>query len=170
MDPKYIYVIETFKHSFGITDEIDIGYGTTDHKINIKASNTNFFNCSNLYDHKKTVWKDWKGRKIPFLFDDTDSHPIIELKDEKVIINYDIVASSFFFLSGWQEAVYMRKHQPFRFPYDASIQNLLNIANTAVVNHYFDILMTGIQRIYSIPLSRSPWGPPPICNISHSRC
>ena len=74
MKSEFYYVINQFKNSYGIKEQIFISY--IDYKENsrlfIKKTKTDFFK-SNEIKPKNIVWKVWKGTKIPFLFEKMDS-------------------------------------------------------------------------------------------------
>ena len=107
----------------------------------------------------KVILKEWKGFKIPFLFDQTTTETeILTSQNDQIFINYDIIASSFFFLSNWQEYVSEKKDKYNRFTYEHSIQNKLNIVDKPIVNYYFDILKTAIELGYQLELKNKLWG------------
>ena len=145
MQPEIKYVLAYFRDLYRIPGEIDIGYGTTDCKINIAGGDLSYFGRLVPYPTNGMIRKEWQGKQIPFLFDASDSPPVFSINDGKAFIHYDILASAFFFLSGWQEQVYMRQHSALRYPYRESLQKKLGISQIPVVNYYFDILNTAIR-------------------------
>jgi hypothetical protein len=160
-DPKFSYVLNYFRSIYNLPQQIEIGYGTNDHKINIHASHTRYFDSFGPFPEETIIRKEWAAKKIPFLFAENNSPPVLEVKDNRAFIQYDILAAAFFFLSGWQEYVYSQKHITWRFPYEESLQNKSGITHLPVVNYYFDILKTAIEKIYRINLSVSAWGQNP---------
>ena len=88
---------------------------------------------------------------------------LFEQQNDKIFIHYDIIASAFFFLSGWQEIVFMKNKPSFRFPYNESLQNQLNITNLPVVNYYFDILKEAVESVYNIHLNCEFFSKPILC-------
>ena len=116
MDPRFQYVLDYFKQVYSVPPEIEIGYGTHDKKINIKKGNIRYFDMHDTYSPKRAVWKEWQNKRIPLLFDTNNEMSLVEIKEHRVFINYDILASSFFFLSGWQEYVFFKKNKVARFP------------------------------------------------------
>lgn len=150
MNPGFTYVLDYFRKLYNIPAGIKIGYGCSDSKINIQMGEIEYFNKLEPYPVENVVWQQWNGTKIPFLFDNRNKKPILEVVDSKVFINYDILASSFFFLSGWQEYVYLSIYPSLRYPYRESLQKKLKITKIPVVNYYFDILKEAIQTVYHI--------------------
>jgi hypothetical protein len=140
MKNKFDYVLKNYEMFYQINAAIN--YGKSDDKgVNVKQSVTNsFFKNKEDIVPEKVVWKEWKGQKIPFCFDVDDKKEIITKPDNQIIINYDIIASSFYFLSGWNELVNSQKDDFGRVAYDHSIIKKLNICLIPVVNYYFDIL------------------------------
>jgi len=139
--------------------EIDIHYGKNDKsKIQIvQEINDNFFSHKQDISPENIIWKNWKGKRIPFCFGESDKKEILTEKNNKIIINYDIVASAFYFLSGWNEYVNPSKDEFGRISYSESIVKKLNIVSLPVVNYYFDILKTALERTYKIVLKQNIW-------------
>lgn len=157
MNPKFKYILGYFKTIYDVPDNISIGYGTTDQKINIHKSNTNYFDSLQPYSIENVKWRKWHNTTIPFLFDPSDEKEILEIREEQAFVRYDILASAFFFLSGWQEFVFMKQKKAWRYPFVESIQNKLNITHLPIVNYYFDILKTAIEKTYNIQLQITNW-------------
>jgi len=150
------YVINTFSQAFHV-DNAAIQYGTAGNsKLIIKMSNTDFFTTKKELHPDKVIWKTWNGKNIPFLFDENDTQ-IIESSEGSVKINFDIIASAFYFLSGWQEHASEKKDNINRFPYAESIQFKLGIITLPVVNYYFDILKTAYEMAYNVKLKPNNW-------------
>lgn len=157
MEHKLNYIIQHFKSIYNIDHRLNIGYGSeTKTKVNICKDENDFFD-SNSPIPAKIVWRKWKEIKIPFLFAE-EEREIMEHRDGQVFINYDIIASAFYFLSGWQEYNSPDRDQFGRFPYRKSLQYTLNIMELPIVNYYFDILKTAIEKAYHTKLSVQPWG------------
>ncbi|OQX70524.1 MAG: hypothetical protein B6D62_04695 [Candidatus Cloacimonas sp. 4484_275] len=64
-----------------------------------------FFSQKQDISPENIIWKNWKGKRIPFCFGKSDKKEILTEKNNEILINYDIVASAFYFLSGWNEFV-----------------------------------------------------------------
>jgi hypothetical protein len=156
----FSYIMKNFDLSCKIeSNEFNINYGIDNKsKIQIKKGNVNYFNSKDTLDLSEVIWKEWEGEKIPFLFDSDMSAHIITNSEEQVIINYDIIASGFYFLSNWQEYVSRDKDIYGRFRMTESIQYKLNFICNPVVNYYFDILKNAIEKAYDIKLAKRLWG------------
>lgn len=81
----------------------------------------------------------------PILFPGKDTESIYEMKSGTLRIKHDLLKSAFYLLSGYQEYNSVEKDSLGRFPYEASIQNELNIINRPIVNEYFEILIEAIS-------------------------
>jgi hypothetical protein len=140
---------------------IEIDYGNVNsNSISIcKNCNDLFWDGLNDIEEDKIVWKIWKGVRIPFLFHNSDREEIYTISNNgKAVINYDIVASTFYFLSGWNEFTNSRKDEFGRISYNESIIKRLNISSIPVVNYYFDILCEAIQIVFKKNIKKEPWG------------
>lgn len=146
MKNKYAYVLKHFKLLYHLPSEVRINYGIDGQSdVQIRIGKIKSFQMSGeKLKRSSVIWKEWKSVKIPFLFDLKDNE-IITVINNQVIINFDVIASSFFLLSGWQEIGCKEKDLYNRFPFNKSIQNELDIIKLPVVNYYFDILKTAIQ-------------------------
>ena len=109
----------------------------------------NYFRSVVEYDTRNVSWFRWEGKDVPILFSEygIDSPVMRFAEPNTVLIDYDIVASAFFFLSCWQEQAITEKDQFNRFPYRKSIQKSLGIARKPVVVDYLDILKTAIKQL-----------------------
>jgi hypothetical protein len=152
MKNKYNYFLDAFKRSYLIEHLPEIGYGNLSSNISIKQSvPEDFFNKKVAVNAEEVVWKEWKNTRIPFLFDSIDDE-VISFNGKSVIINFDIVASGFYLLSGYQELDKSKRDNLGRFLYSESIQHKLGITAIPVVNYYFDILKTAIEKVHGISL------------------
>jgi hypothetical protein len=170
MDNKYRYIISLFNRIYGLKKEdYQISYGLDNSsKIQIKRGKTGYFDMQEKYDLKNVIWKEWQTVKIPFLFDENPDQKILTFSENTAIINFDIIASSFYFLSNWQEKDFDKKNGLCRFPFEESIQYKLNIIEIPVVNYYFDILKQAIAQTYHLTLKSSLWLGKSFCTfISH---
>ena len=157
------YVLKNFFLFYPSAEkEIQIQYGNEingENKVLIKQSaDGTVFNGREDISADKIARREWKGTMIPFCFDTSSEMEIISEEGGKVIINYDIIASSFYFLSGWNELVSGVKDEYGRVSYDSSIIKKLNIINIPVVNYYFDILKTAIEKAYGKKAEDNVWG------------
>ena len=80
-------------------DEINIGFENSCQIILTKPE------FENPLKHLDTiVWKNWNETNIPFIMNSSDKESILsKTADNKVIINFDIVSSACYFMSGVQE-------------------------------------------------------------------
>lgn len=140
-------------------DHTDIDYGekTKGNVFIVKRVPESFWKDKLDIDPKDVIWKEWKGVKIPFLFDDNDHAEIITENGGYLTINYDIIASACYFLSGWNEYVNTGKDQYGRVAYDQSIISRLDIIRLPVVNYYFDILHHALLKVRG-SIKRNIWG------------
>ena len=152
------YIIETFFKVYNIKKgSYDILYSKNGNsKVNIVDDGKSFFDSKIDLDFSKIIWKEWKNIKIPFFFN-ANENEIYSCVDGIWKINFDIIAASFYFLSGWQEYTSKEKDSIGRFPYEESIQRKLDIIEIPVVNYYFDILKTVIEKAYSVSLNSHDW-------------
>lgn len=151
------YFIKNFELYFNIADTV-ISYGNQrDGQVSIvKCVDDSFWKNKIGIDENKIVWKKWKNVSIPFLFNDGDKEDVISKKDNQIIINYDIVASAFFFLSGWDEYVSSEKDDFGRVKYNSTLIHRLKIDGIPVVNYYYDILSDAINQITG-QISKKDW-------------
>ena len=159
MDKQLHYVIDLFNRIYSQkAGDYELSYGIDGKSaIQINKGMTGFFEKKEAYNIRNVTWKEWNGVQIPFLFDTKQETEILTFSEGQAIINFDIIASSFFFLSNWQEIAYKSSGDLCRFPYEESIQHKLKIIDKPVVNYYFDILKTAIEKVYGIHLSISLW-------------
>src|ERR1035437_4168058 len=138
---SFEYFIRNFELYFN-TSDIKIQYGKQqDAQVSIvKNIDDSFWNNKKDIDEDKIVWKVWKNVRIPFLFSNGDKEDVLTKKDNLVIVNYDIVASAFYFLSGWNEYLSADKDDFGRVTYQSTLIHKLKIEGIPVVNYYFDIL------------------------------
>lgn len=153
VNPKFAYVLNYFRKLYQLPPEVDIGYGTKDHKINIHDCRTAYFESLNPFPENNLVEKTWQNTRIPFLFAESSAAEVLTVDSGRAFIHYDVLAASFFFLSSWQEYEYMRRHNTVRYPYEASFQKKYQITQIPIVNYYFDIIKTAVEHVYGISLT-----------------
>jgi peptidoglycan/xylan/chitin deacetylase (PgdA/CDA1 family) len=113
-------------------------------------------------------WREWRGQRVPFFFDDNPEGELLTLTPGKARINADVVAAAFYLLSGWQEYFSAVRDRHGRFPYAASVQKQYGFVALPVVNHYFDVLKTAIEHASGGLLRPRRWsGAPFAAFISH---
>lgn len=97
------------------------------------------------YDVVETPVQDiWKEQTIPFLFNDSKKHQIIEQNDSGIVIHYDVLTPIFYLLSGTQE-INAPKDQYGRFQWEDSLQKKHDFTTIPVVNYYMDILVEALS-------------------------
>jgi len=161
MRNKIKYVLDTFFTYHKIDrSTVDIHYGINlESKIQVKQSELIYiFNDRFDINRNNVVWKKWLNKDIPFLFDRSTDKDIIEEVDGNIIINYDILTASFYLLSGYSEIINDNRDDLGRTKYEDSIQAHLKIIELPIVNYYFDILKTAIEKAYKINIERNIWG------------
>jgi hypothetical protein len=153
------YVMKNFEADCRVDiGKFNINYGIDNSsKIQISKSNINYFNRREPLDLSVVVWKEWNSEKIPFLFNRRSDLNLITQSENNVIINFDIIASSFYFLTNWQEYVSNERDNYGRFRMTDSIQYKLDFLCLPVVNYYFDILKTAIEIAYNIKFVQNIW-------------
>ena len=153
------YILKNFGAIYKINPgEFNINYGIDKRsRIQIIKGDVDYFTRKEPFNPTRVIWKEWNDIKIPFLFDSESTTNIITYSDGQVLINNDIIASTFFFLSNWQEYVSSDKDIYGRFPMTESMQYKLNFLCIPVVNYYFEILKKGIEQAYKIKLEQRLW-------------
>lgn len=152
MKNQFEYILGVFKTIYQVPGSVEIGYGPDNGKaVHIKSSSTKIFEQKTDLDPAEITWNTWLGADIPFLFSGRNL-PVYEYDGKKIRINYDIIAASFYFLSGWQEWVAASRDELGRFSFTQSLQNRLKIAGIPVVNYYFDVLKTAIEKAYNLEI------------------
>ena len=165
MLPKFKYVLSTFNRIFGLDGSLDIHYGVDcSSRVQIETGAVDYFESKSPFDPSRVIWKEWRGTRIPFLFDRED-RDILVSRDGCAIIQFDIIAAAFYFLSGWQEFVSGKRDSIGRFPYEESLQARLGLIEIPVVNYYFDILRSAIESSYSMRLSSRTWSGHPFATV-----
>lgn len=94
---------------------------------------------------------------IPVLFPGPSKDKFYEKQGDNLVFHHDLLKASFYLLSGYQELQPEKLDSMGRYPYEGSIQKLLEIANKPLVNYYFDILIEGFDefcRLHNIPFKR----------------
>jgi len=158
MEDRLAYILENFRIFYQYNDlKIDYDQEGKSPLLIRNSVPDSFFTEKKNIDAQKVVWKIWKDVRIPFLFDQSDDTEIISERGKRVYINYDIIASAFYFLSGWDEYVNAGKDELGRIAYEDTLIHRLGTAGIPVVNYYFDILATAIDRITNIR-QRTIWG------------
>jgi hypothetical protein len=157
------YVFRTFFNTLGIKANNLVGYGNvrqTKSGIRIEQGGTAYFEKRVPYDLKNVRYFTWKGRKLPILFyeDFKEEADLFDEVKKNRILPVDIIASSFFFLSTWQELVSNVRDKFGRFPWKESIQRKLGITITPIVNEYMSVFLD-LVRITTPDIKPLPFWP-----------
>lgn len=114
-------------------------------RLQLTDKSGSFFSSENVRPELLT-WINCLDRQIPVLFTDNNDLPVIEIRNDSVCLNFDIIGSAFYFLSGWQEIKSTVRDTHGRYPFKESLQYELNITEIPVVNYYFHILKDALQK------------------------
>ncbi|MBK0403783.1 polysaccharide deacetylase family protein [Adhaeribacter sp. BT258] len=134
--------------------KLRVDYGSAQNgNVIIPAKGLTFFE-KNLPFPEAICWQKWDDQNVPILFQ-TELTEAISEAGQIVTINADIIAGAFYFLSGWQEIHAKERDRFGRFPYKASLQFQHNFVAVPIVNYYFDILRTALEKGYDISLRNS---------------
>ncbi|MCL2063863.1 MAG: hypothetical protein FWG98_05780 [Candidatus Cloacimonetes bacterium] len=113
-----------------------------------------FFSRKNIYPNDEVNFEQYNDVKIPFLFSPKGEIIILnkdKLKEinttQKLIITKDIIASSFYFLSCWQEYVVEDNIKPGdRYDYKLSMQCFWGFSEIPVVDFYYIIFRSCLEK------------------------
>jgi len=156
MKKKFDYILDLFLKSYNMGDLLpEISYGNQSRRcIHINQGKTGSFETKGRIDIQKEniIWKTWHGENIPFFFDSSDQELFVE-QDGNWVIQFDLIASSFFLISGWQEYFSENHDQYGRFQFSESVQYRFGFTHLPVVNYYFDILRTVVEKVYKVRIS-----------------
>jgi len=150
---KVKYVFNTFCHILGLkakfytqnsSEEINIYYGIKKEKhypisIFYNPDTAKFFSQKVHYPTEEVNFVKYKDEYIPFLF--SKQGEILSFTSNSVFIRKDIVSSTFYFLSCWQEYTELKDvSQNRKFNYQKSIQYRYNFIEIPPVDRYCNIL------------------------------
>lgn len=155
-ESKISYILDTFRHLYEVPDSVRIDYGTSRQegkRVTVAANADSFFDKQKQKSPKEVIIKEWNGTDIPLLFEESSVPPLMEQKEYGVHIPYDILAASFYFLSGWQEYAGGHKDSLDRFPHRKSLQFALKSTHIPYVNYYFGLLKKAVEQTYGLQLS-----------------
>ncbi|AKQ45256.1 hypothetical protein TH63_05770 [Rufibacter radiotolerans] len=137
---------------------LEVSYGLDGKsRVQITPTQSTFFERQQPHP-VQVVWKEWHGHKLPLFFDEATEQPWFTQDDDgNIILQYDLVASAFYLLSGWQE-YYGKDRDPLgRFPYRASQQSRHRMLTKPLVNYYFEVLREAVAKAYGQPLAPRLW-------------
>ncbi len=113
-------------------------------KLRLAPETAAYFEDVTPYRASAMRWRRWDGERWPVLFVDA------ETGDD------DLVASAFFWLSGWQEHVTPLRDRHGRFPHHASLQARFDTTTRPAVDAYRERLAGELRRL-GIPFQRRTW-------------
>lgn len=122
-------------------------------KVLVPARGLSFFE-KKLPFPEQLHWCQWDGQRVPFLFSE-EEQDLLKEEQGKIRVTSDIIGAAFYFLSGWQEVHSQVRDKFNRFPYRESLQHKHSFVTVPVVNYYFDILKTALEKGYGISLKNS---------------
>ena len=113
--------------------------------LGLSPETESYFEGGAEYPRSNVRWHTWEGESWPVLFADSQSGEL------------DLVASAFFWLSGWQEVTSRVRDRHGRFPYKASLQAFWGTAMRPVTDAYRERLAVLLGKC-DIPVERRSWG------------
>ena len=111
--------------------------------LRLYAETTDFFDSGEAYHPDDAGELAWDGERWPVLFPRGGTPP-------------DLVASAFFWLSGWQEGTTRERDEHGRFPYRASLQAALGCVHQPVVDVYREVLAERLAE-RGVSIRRQRW-------------
>ena len=112
-------------------------------RLHLAPATLAYFDAPAPYDRSQIRWQTWDDDRWPILFHDAGTD--------------DLVASAFFWLSGWQEHTTRERDQHGRFPHHASLQAHLGTTTRPVVDAYCALLGEQLASL-GVPVRRRSWG------------
>jgi hypothetical protein len=152
MHKRFDYVWQHFQSLYRVPAGLQVAYGPqAGGQVRIEAYTGDFFDKQDPWP-EEIAWQQWQGQPLPLLFSSQATAPLLSTETGSITIHYDIIAAAFYFLSGWQEYHSSDRDRFGRFPYKKSLQYKLGIITRPVVNYYFDILKTAMERATGLKL------------------
>ena len=139
------YVLDQFQRIYeieGLSDVID--YNDSDSGQIVVPCKSEFFSSEKPYPDS-IEWIQWHEKRIPVLFGLSNASPLNDQK-ERIELSFDLFACCFYFLSGWQEWYDDEKDNFGRSLFVNTLQSKHGFSKIPVVNYYFDILHTALEK------------------------
>ncbi|WP_114781514.1 polysaccharide deacetylase family protein [Botryobacter ruber] len=158
MDAAINYILSHFHRLYPQAAAVPVAWGTEAAAtgVCIRKYSGDFFQQQSPHP-LQVVWKEWQGKQVPFFFEEDAEPELISYYSGSATINYDIISSAFYLLSGWQE-YHSTTHDSFgRFPYSASMQAKHGFLTKPVVNYYFGILKETMEKSTRVRLVQKQW-------------
>ena len=114
-------------------------------RLRLAPDTAPYFDGFTPYRSRWVRWQRWWGERWPVLFGDPET-------DEA-----DLVASAFFWLSGWQEYTVAARDRHGRFPHHASLQARFGTTTRPAVDAYREHLAEALTHL-DVPFQRRRWG------------
>ena len=133
-------------------NEIIINFNESDKKIIFKLSYAeDWYDLTGKNINEIKFINDPKNKyKIPVLFWRNKGLPFIEkIIDNEIIFNGDIISSSFFMLSRWEEKVIKERDVHGRFIYENSAAYKYNFIDMPIVDEYAMVLRSYLQILFA---------------------
>jgi hypothetical protein len=137
----YIFYHLNLFFDFNETIRSKIKFIHDEGSVDNSEANIYFLLTDHPYNENEIIHID----NIPVLFTCSAAPDFYTLTGPSLVFNHDLLKSSFYLLSGYQEYTPIKWEQSGRFPYEKSVQSKLDITGKPVVNYYFDIIKQGIK-------------------------
>ncbi|WP_408955106.1 polysaccharide deacetylase family protein [Natroniella sp. ANB-PHB2] len=178
---KYIYrlddnfCIDIYKDASLNNIDLIISYGKEKYNNNFDVPQIHIFE-SDLFGEeylKKSSMpplplKRYTGSEVQSVIDEKDLpaiysgngnlNKLVEIKENLIETNIDIIASSFFMITRYEEVVNPVKDEHDRFPAQASLAYKEGFLDRPIVNEYIELLWNWIKKLYPIVERSSIWG------------
>jgi len=153
---KASYTFQTFCRFLGCSgniifnqqgaEQVHIYYGehfNSNIPINIyhNPQAVSFFEGDELYKPEQVDFAKYCVNKLPFLF--SEKGEVITQREQGTVINKDIIASAFYFLSGWQE----RFQTGEIYEYHSSLQCKCGFTEIPFIDYYTNIIREALADI-----------------------
>lgn len=83
---------------------------------------------------------------LPVLYANSKINEFYKIENDNIVFYHDLLKSSFYLLSGFQEYNSNEKDNFGRYKFENSIQKNLNITHKPIVNYYFEEIIKGIEK------------------------
>ncbi|MFB9862564.1 polysaccharide deacetylase family protein [Rufibacter immobilis] len=162
MNSIFDYVLFHFQRLYHLPSPLEISYGLDGRsRVQVTRTTSTFFERQQAKP-VQTVWKEWHGSNLTLFFDESPDQPwFTQTEQGHVVVHYDLVASAFYLLSGWQEFYGPERDSFGRYPYKASQQARHRFITKPLVNYYLDILREAVALAYGQEILPRSWNGKP---------
>jgi len=157
--PKAEYVFRTYCKVLGLQpqffyeetlEDISVYYGLPSpekYPVEIYYSEraAEYFSKTVPYTQDDFHFVQYRRDNIPFIF--SIPGKIYQYNPKHLVIRKDIIASSFFFLSCWEEYVWEVNNKGKPFPYENTLPVIWDFSEIPVVNKYCDIFQKALENV-----------------------